>query len=235
MKLVVALVGPALLAVAIMESATFVADRSAQPQREHLVWGGRVFTSEEAFASWLAARGRSYDAWLERHPDVSWGGSAVVAEPRPLRLWSASAAVGVGAVVSGLLVLLLARRAVGATAGVARTLPVAGRPRPRVREWLSSLAHGARRAAGILRAAVRTVARGTRPVGRAAGRGLVALRAAAPVEARRLGVFVRRASHALAKRIRRVRYARETRSVLAYGAIMVASGAFGVGIVLFLE
>lgn len=42
--------------------------RPVPVQATNLVWSGRVFTTQEDFAAWLAWRGSSYQLWATRHP-----------------------------------------------------------------------------------------------------------------------------------------------------------------------
>lgn len=80
MRLLVALLGPAVLAVALMEAASHVvADESADGPRTAplgLAWAGRVFWSEREFARWLEVRGHSYEEWSRRHPGSPWAQTA---------------------------------------------------------------------------------------------------------------------------------------------------------------
>jgi hypothetical protein len=84
MRLLAALVLPPLLAVGFAYTAERVVGGPPPPQvrAEGLVWGKRTFATRADFARWLEAHGRSYDAWVARHPlpkvgasndDRSWG------------------------------------------------------------------------------------------------------------------------------------------------------------------
>jgi hypothetical protein len=61
-------------------------------ERSELLWGGRVFTSQPAFAKWLRGRGASYQVWAKRHPGAApWDRQAKVARPRDaLAGWAAA-------------------------------------------------------------------------------------------------------------------------------------------------
>jgi hypothetical protein len=75
MRLAGVLIGPALLAFALVSALQqFIPEPgSAQKTRPTgLAWADRVFTSREEFAAWLERRGHSYQTWLERHPDTDW-------------------------------------------------------------------------------------------------------------------------------------------------------------------
>jgi hypothetical protein len=74
MKVVLALVGPALLAGALMLSTTSVVGKT--PPDPHLpasavLWGDRYFESRASLTRWLRARGASYRIWAARHPDAA--------------------------------------------------------------------------------------------------------------------------------------------------------------------
>jgi hypothetical protein len=73
-KVVLALLGPALLAGALVLSTTsFV---GTQPPDSHLpatavLWGDQYFESKASLTRWLRARGASYRMWAERHPGAA--------------------------------------------------------------------------------------------------------------------------------------------------------------------
>lgn len=84
MRLVGVLVGPALLAFAIVTALSQVLpEPRTEPFAEAtgLAWGGRVFTSRAEFALWLAERGQSYATWERRHPGSYWSEAGSKAEP----------------------------------------------------------------------------------------------------------------------------------------------------------
>lgn len=242
MKLLVALLGPALLAVVFMESATYVANRSSErPSAQRLEWGGRIFTSEAAFERWLVARGRSYERWRERHPDSPWRTRAANGSSRSSRPpWLATAAAGLAAAASVVIAFLLARRAVGAAvvrvfrrrSAIARAWPSVG---PHVRRG-ARVVRAALEAGGALAwRAMRKAGQSSRPVVQRVRRSLLAVRAAAPTETRRLGSLLRLRAHDLAAQAQVARHTPEARSAIALGAGMVASGALGIGIVFLLQ
>ena len=74
MKIVLALVGPALLAGALMLSTTSVVGKT--PPDPHLpasavLWGDRYFESQASLTRWLRSRGASYRIWAARHPEAA--------------------------------------------------------------------------------------------------------------------------------------------------------------------
>jgi MYXO-CTERM domain-containing protein len=71
MRLLAALVLPALFALVITFGATRVVGGAPTSARSHahaVVWGKRTFASRAALGRWLRSRGRSYQAWARRHP-----------------------------------------------------------------------------------------------------------------------------------------------------------------------
>jgi hypothetical protein len=70
-RLLAALVLPALLTLAIAVAAVrIVGDLSTEPRThaQGIVWGNRTFASRAAFRRWLNSHGRSYEVWARRHP-----------------------------------------------------------------------------------------------------------------------------------------------------------------------
>jgi hypothetical protein len=71
-RLLGALVLPSLLTLAIAFGAMrIVGGPPAPPRAAHaqgIVWGKRTFVSRAALGRWLRSRGRSYQAWAQRHP-----------------------------------------------------------------------------------------------------------------------------------------------------------------------
>lgn len=232
MRLVVALVGPALLAVVFMESATFVANRSAErPPPQRLEWAGRVFTSEAAFERWLAARGRSYEVWRERHPESPWSANAENGGERsPGPSWLTTAAAGLTGAAAAVVVFLLARRAADAAApSIRRSLRRrAGALRAALASLLASLGALARRTTRELGPSARAALHRSR-------RALLAVRATAPVETRRVRALLRLRAYELVVQARVVRHTPEARAAVVYGAGMVVSGALGTAIAFLLH
>jgi hypothetical protein len=70
MKVVLALVGPALLAGALVLSTTSVVgtDPVTRDDERTVVWANQLFTDPEDLAEWLSTRGASYKVWAQRHP-----------------------------------------------------------------------------------------------------------------------------------------------------------------------
>jgi hypothetical protein len=71
MKVVVALVAPAVLAAALaIWSASVVGSTPPEPplSRSTVLWADRLFTDADDLAAWLNSRGASYRTWAERHP-----------------------------------------------------------------------------------------------------------------------------------------------------------------------
>ena len=71
MRLLAALVLPALLTLAIAVAAVRIVGGLERAPRTHahaIVWGDRTFANRAAFGRWLESRGRSYQAWARRHP-----------------------------------------------------------------------------------------------------------------------------------------------------------------------
>jgi MYXO-CTERM domain-containing protein len=70
-RLLAALVLPALLTLAIAVAAVRIVGGLTTPPRTHahaIVWGTRTFASRAELGRWLESRGRSYEAWARRHP-----------------------------------------------------------------------------------------------------------------------------------------------------------------------
>lgn len=71
MRLLAALVVPALLTLAIAVAAVRIVgglSTSSRPHAAGIVWGERTFVSRADLGRWLESRGRSYEAWARRHP-----------------------------------------------------------------------------------------------------------------------------------------------------------------------
>jgi hypothetical protein len=71
MRLLAALVVPALLTLAIAVAAVRIVGGLSASPRSHaagIVWGERTFVSRADLGRWLESRGRSYEAWARRHP-----------------------------------------------------------------------------------------------------------------------------------------------------------------------
>ena len=71
MRLLAALVLPALLTLAIAVTAVRIVGGLSSSPRKHaqgIVWGERTFVSRADLGRWLESRGRSYEAWARRHP-----------------------------------------------------------------------------------------------------------------------------------------------------------------------
>ena len=70
MRLLAALVLPALLTLAIAVGAVRIVGGLSAPRThaQGIVWGKRTFVSRADFGRWLESRGRSYEAWARRHP-----------------------------------------------------------------------------------------------------------------------------------------------------------------------
>jgi len=73
-KVVLALIGPALLAGALVLSTTSVVGKT--PPEPHLaksavLWGDRYFENKASLTRWLRARGASYRLWAERYPEAA--------------------------------------------------------------------------------------------------------------------------------------------------------------------
>jgi hypothetical protein len=127
MRLLAALVLPALLTLAIAIGAVRIVgglSRSPQKHAEGIVWGERTFASRADLGRWLESRGRSYDAWARRHPV-----KAAAATPKADRPASHRSLLlgGVAVLALGGVVLLGGRRS--------RRPPLSRRPslpRPRV-------------------------------------------------------------------------------------------------------
>ena len=126
MRLLAALVLPALLTLAIAVGAVRIVGGLSVEPRTHaqgIVWGKRTFVSRAELGRWLESRGRSYEAWARRHPLEAAAATPKAGRPvghRSLLLG------GTAVLVLGLLVLLLRRRS---------RPPLARRPslpRPRV-------------------------------------------------------------------------------------------------------
>ena len=126
MRLLAALVLPALLTLAIAVAAVrIVGDLSPEP-RTHargIVWGKRTFASRAAFRRWLNSHGRSYEVWARRHPDKP---AATPKADRPAARRSLLLG-GIGVLALGALALLGRRR--GGRPPLARRRSP---PRPRV-------------------------------------------------------------------------------------------------------
>jgi hypothetical protein len=70
-RAVFALVLSSAVVVAATSTGVRLALDDPQPNRAGLTWAGRVFTSKEEFASFLYARGASYEKWAARHPGAA--------------------------------------------------------------------------------------------------------------------------------------------------------------------
>ena len=70
MRLLAALVLPALLTLAIAVGAVRIVGGLSAPRThaQGIVWGKRTFVSRADFGRWLESRGRSYETWARRHP-----------------------------------------------------------------------------------------------------------------------------------------------------------------------
>jgi hypothetical protein len=75
MRLAGVLIGPAILAFLIVTGLSYVVPEpssESQTRATGLAWNGRIFTSQNEFARWLAERGRSYQEWDRLHPGSPW-------------------------------------------------------------------------------------------------------------------------------------------------------------------
>lgn len=83
-RLAAIVLGPALLAFALVSLAELTLERPAPPtdRPDAMVWDGRVFGSSAEFAKWLNARGLSYARWEEQHPGSPWS-TPPKAAPQP--------------------------------------------------------------------------------------------------------------------------------------------------------
>jgi hypothetical protein len=248
MRLIGVLLGPALLAILLMQA---VPREGPQPPKEPpieprgLPWAGRVFTSERQFARWLEDRGGSYKQWRARHPASPWS------DP-PERTLSAAAPRSDDD--RGWLGLLLAFGSVAAVGGVGlvavsrvRRRRLLVRPFDDVRaapdrRALSAFALlgvgfalAVRRGAEVLWAIVSIAAP---RAWRAVRRGLELLRVETPVAAnavRRGATQAVGAADELYEQVQqRAGETRALRTVLGYGAVTMASGALGVAIAIAL-
>jgi LPXTG-motif cell wall-anchored protein len=124
MRLLAALVLPALLAFGIAFAATRLVGGAPTTSWTHahaVVWGKRTFASRAALGRWLRSHGRSYQAWARRH-----SATPPAAKDRPSSSSDSTMVLGGIAVLGiGGLVLLVRRRR--------RSLRrLVTRPRPRI-------------------------------------------------------------------------------------------------------
>jgi hypothetical protein len=71
MRLLAALVLPALLALAIAVTAVRLVgglSTAPRPHEQGIVWGKRTFVNRAELGRWLNSQGRSYEVWARRHP-----------------------------------------------------------------------------------------------------------------------------------------------------------------------
>lgn len=84
MRLLAALVLPALLTLALAVTAVRIVGGLSTSPRTHaegIVWGKRTFTSRAELGRWLESHGRSYQAWVRQHPAKA--SAAAVKTQRP--------------------------------------------------------------------------------------------------------------------------------------------------------
>ena len=108
MRLLAALVLPALIALGIAFGATRFVGGAPTSSRTHahaVVWGTRTFASRAALGRWLRSHGRSYQAWARRHPVTP-----PVAGRRSSSLDSTTVGGGIAVLGLGALALLVRRR-----------------------------------------------------------------------------------------------------------------------------
>jgi hypothetical protein len=75
MRLAGVLIGPAILAFAIVTGLSYVVPEASQEPLTAptgLTWSGRVFKDRVQFARWLEVRGVSYQEWSRLHPGSPW-------------------------------------------------------------------------------------------------------------------------------------------------------------------
>jgi len=103
---------PSLLTLGIALAAVRLvggAPTSPHAHAQGIVWGDRTFVNRAAFARWLESRGRSYQAWAQRHPVAP-----PVAKPKGQRSSSRGSTTmmlgGVAALAALGLAVLLRRR-----------------------------------------------------------------------------------------------------------------------------
>lgn len=122
MRLAGVLIGPAILAFAIVTGLSYlVPETSPEPLTAPtgLAWSGRVFKDRVEFARWLQVRGVSYEQWSRLHPGSPWAAPrraepASASAPRTLtasstaRDWDSVVVAALGAalvLISGLLAI----------------------------------------------------------------------------------------------------------------------------------
>ena len=259
MRLIAVLLGPALVAVALMEGlARFVPPTEVSVEQPALEWSGRLFTSEEQFAGWLASRGGSYERWRARHPESPWRSRpAPVATSDislgPVRRFALALVVGGLASAAALALMRRARRYPGAGGRMrARTARLGRRAASTAVLLAAGLASDVVRGAvflaralgagvGTLRRATGRAAHGVRLVAVAAptfgsriGTALATVLVVADAGSRRLAQVAGVTSE-LSNRVDPLTRARAARAALAFGAIAAVSGALGVTIAIVFQ
>lgn len=259
MRVIAVLFGPALLAVALMEGmARFAPPTEVSVEQPALVWSGRVFTSEEQFARWLASRGGSYERWQARHPESPWRGPAVIAKSEGSvdRIRPFGLAIVVGALTAAAALALVwgVRRHPGAGRRMTGRVARSGR-----RAASTAVLLGAELATAVLRGAhslTRVLGAGVtaswRAASRAAAHGVRLVEVAAPAFGRRIDAALAyvlvvfragdlrlagatRSAGQLSHRVDRITVARAARAAFAFGAIAAVSGALGLTIAIVLQ
>ena len=71
MRVVLALLAPAVIAMALSLSTSSVVGTTPPPEKlpkQTVVWGDELFFARPNLAAWLRARGVTYREWAKRHP-----------------------------------------------------------------------------------------------------------------------------------------------------------------------
>lgn len=242
MRLAGVLLGPAILAFLIVTGLSYIVrepSSESQTQATGVAWDGRVFTSRQEFARWLAERGGSYQEWNRLHPRSPWAttrtakAASASAAPKPAPEAERGSNSVVVAILAAALVLVIGLLAIAAALLVRMKVTINRLTEPPLRALPtvpSTLPNGARSVEA------------TRP--RLAVAGLAARRR---VEAARphlvsAGLVVRRGVDATRPRLvraglavrRRVEATRpagsDRRSVLRVASVTGALGALAVGV-----